>query len=287
MKRTVFRHYAIGTGFAVLMFLGWPISSLCQKSPTPGANTKQTAKEQPKEAKPAIKPAFVLKVKTTPILNISLKAEKAKVSEVAQELSKQLKTPIFVGPERQNETLTIEFSQLTLEPALQLLSPTVYIDYEIDTGSSGPPKALGIYLFDTNQGEPPLSASVTGSTQSLLIEGNTEDGVETQTADDKNKVEEEPLRVAFQNNSLSVKAKKQPLSLVLLKIGEKIGIPVDIQDDNTTMVDAEISKLPVEDAVRQLSPHIRLFLRADLTRAERRALRLVLTPSPKTAQQNP
>ncbi|HJP94411.1 MAG TPA: hypothetical protein VJ875_20795 [Pyrinomonadaceae bacterium] len=283
MKRTVFRHYAIGMGFAVLMYLGSPVSSLCQKSPTPGANTKQTAREQSKETKPA----FVLKVKTTPILNISLKAEKAKVSEVAQELSKQLKTPIFLGPERQNETLTIEFSQLTLEPALQLLSPMVYVDYEIDTGSSGPPKALGIYLFDTNQGEPPLSASVTGSTQSLLVEGNTEDGVETETAGDKKKVEEEPLRVSFQNNCLSVKAKKQPLPLVLLKIGEEIGIPVDIQDDNIATIDAEISKLPVEDAVRQLSPHIRLFLRADLTRAERRALRLVLTPSPKTAQQNP
>jgi hypothetical protein len=58
---------------------------------------------------------------------------------------------------------------------------------------------------------------------------------------------------------LTVKAKKQPLSLVLLKIGEQLGIPVDIQNQNGSIVDAEISKLPVEDVVRQLSPHIRLF----------------------------
>jgi len=207
------------------------------------------------------------------------------MSEVAQELSKQLKVPVFLGPERQNELLTIEFNELTLEPALQLMSPTVYVDYEIDTGSGAPPKALGIYFFDANQGEPPLTAVVNGSTQSMLIEGNTEDGVEPATDDEKKKEEEQPLRISFKDNLLSVKAKKQPVALVLLKIGEELGIPVDIQDQNVaTVIDAEISKLPVEDVVRQLSPHIRLYLRADLTRAERRALRLVLAEPPKTTQ---
>jgi hypothetical protein len=206
------------------------------------------------------------------------------MSEVAQELSKQLKVPVFLGPERQNELVTIEFNELTLEPALQLMSPTVYVDYEIDTGSGAPPKALGVYFFDVNQGEPPLTAVVNGATQSMLVEGNTEDGVEPATEEDKKKLEEQPLRVAFKDNLLSVKAKKQPLSLVLLKIGEEIGIPVDIQEQNVTVIDAEISKLAVEDAVRQLSPHIRLYVRADLTRAERRALRLVLAEPVKPTQ---
>ena len=93
--------------------------------------------------------------------------------------------------------------------------------------------------------------------------------------------------MSYLNNNLTVKAKKQPLPLVLLKIGEELGIPVDIQDENSSIVDTEISKLPVEDVVRQLSPNIRLFMRADLTRAEKRALRLVLTEPPKATQQNP
>ena len=254
--------------FAVLLCLASMTTALAQKPAKPAA----------------AKPSFVLTVKTQPILNISLKADKAKMSEVAQELSKKLKTPVFLGPERQNELLTVEFSELTLEPALQLMSPTVYVDYEIDTGSSAPPKALGIYFYDANEGEPPLTAVVNGSSQSFLIEGNTEDGVEPATDEDKQKVEEPPLRVTYQNNNLTVKARKQPLPLVLLKIGEELGIPVDIQAQNITIVDTDISKLPVEDAVRQLSPHIRLFLRADLTRAEKRALRLVLAESPKTPQ---
>ena len=273
----------MGSVLAVLVCFASLTNALGQKPTTPEAGAKQA----PKESKPAAKPSFVLTVKTRPILNISLKADKAKMAEVAEELSKKLKTPIFLGQQRQNELISIDFSELTLEPALQLLSPTVYVDYEIDTGSSAPPKALGIYFYDANQGEPPLTAVVNGSTQSFLIEGNTEDGVEPATDEEKKKVEEQPLRVSFLNNTLTVKARQQPLPLVLLKIGEELGVPVDIQAQSVAIVDTEISKLLVEDALRQLSPHIRLFVRADLTRAEKRVLRLVLAEPIKTTQQNP
>ena len=284
MKRTVFSHYAKGTILTVLVCVASFAIADAQKPSPPEADTKQSAKDpRAADTKPRQKPAFVLTVQNGPILNISLKADKANMQEVAQALSKQLKTPIFLGQQRKTELLTIEFSELTLEPALQLLSPVVYVDYEIDTSTIDPPKALGIYLFDLNQGEPPLTAVLSG-TQSMLIEGNTEDGVETQK-DDKNK-EEQPLRIAFKDNLLTVKAKKQPLPLVLLKIGEEIGIPVDIQQQSIATVDSNISKLPVEEVVRQLSPNIRLYLRADLTRAERRALRLVLAEPTKTTQQN-
>lgn len=289
LKRTVFCQYAHGVILAIVVCLASFTSALSQKPATPPeAEPKQAPQEsKPADSKPAPKPAFVLAVKSRPILNISLKADKAKMSEVAQELSKRLKIPVFLGPERQNELVSIEFSELTLEPALQLLSPTVYVDYEIDTGSIAPPKALGIFFYDANQGEPPLTAVVTGTSQSLLIEGDTEDGLEPETDAEKKKVEEQPLRIFYLNNNLTVKARKQPLPLVLLKIGEELGIPVDIQDPNIAVVDAEISKLPIEEVLRQLSPNIRLFMRADLTRAEKRALRLVLAEPAKTTQQNP
>ena len=278
LKRTGFCHYATDITSTVVVCLALFTSSLAQKPATANADTRQAQKDA------KAKLPYAIKIQKQPILNISIKAEKAKMSEVAQELSKQLKVPIFLGPQRQNELLTIEFSELTLEPALQLMSPTVYVDYDIDTGSGAPPKALGIYFFDTNQGEPPVNSAITGSTQSMLIEGNTEDGVEPATDDAKKKVEEQPLRLEFKDGLLSVKAKQQPLPLVLLKIGEELGIPLDIQETNAAVIDAEISKLPVEDVVRQLSPHIRLYLRADLTRAERRALRLVLAEPPKATQ---
>jgi len=283
LKRTVLCHYARGTSLSALACLACLVlftTSLAQKPAAPETDAKQTAKPAATKQQP-----YNVKIKKNPLLIISIKAEKAKMSDVAQELSKQLKVPIFLGPERQNELLTIEFNELTLEPALQLMSPTVYVDYEIETGSGTAPKPLGIYFFDANQGEPPLTQVVNGSTQSMLIEGNTEDGVEPETDADKKKAEEEPLKVTFKDNLLTVRAKKQPLALVLLKIGEELGVPVDIQEmNNSAIIDAEFSKLPIEDLVRQLSPHIRLYLRADLTRAERRALRLVLAEPPKATQ---
>lgn len=271
---------------AVFLCLGSLASATAQTPAPKQAEPKQAPKEQ-KDPKAAAKPAFTLTVKTKPILNLSLKAEKAKMSEVAQELSTRLKIPVFLGPQRQNELVSLEFSELTLEPALQLMSPAVYVDYEIDTGSSAPPKPLGIFFYDANQGEPPPTAVVTGATQSMLVEGNTEDGVETQNEEDKKKAEAEPLRVSYQDNNLTVKARRQPLPLILLKIGEELGIPVDIQVDKFVIVDSDISKLPVEDAVRQLSPNIRLFMRADLTRAEKRALRIVLAEPLTATQPNP
>jgi hypothetical protein len=256
-----------------------------QTAPDSPQNTKPPAKEAaPAQDKKPNKTGFAWTIKTRPILNLSLKAEKAKMSEVAQALSEKLKIPVFLGPERQTEVISIEFSELTLEPALQLMSPTVYVDYELDTGGVNPPKPLGIFFFDANQGEPPATAVVSGTNQSMLIEGNTEDGVEPATDEEKQKLEEQPLRVRYETGLLTVKAKQQPLPVVLLKIGEELGIPVDIQNERLDPIDANISKLPIEDVVRQLSPNIKLYYRADLTRAEKRALRMVLAEPQKTTQ---
>lgn len=284
MKLIVFRDYARTATLLVLAIL---VSFTIARS-QPATNA-QDAKAPAKDAaapekKAANKPGFAWTIKTRPILNLSLKAEKAKMAEVAQALSEKLKIPVFLGPERQKEVISIEFSELTLEPALQLMSPTVYVDYELDTGSMNPPKPLGIFFYDTNQGEPPVTAVVTGTNQSMLIEGNTEDGVEPATEEEKKRQEEKPLRVRYENALLSVKAKQQPLPVVLLKIGEELGIPVDIQNERLDPIDVDISKLPIEDVARQLSPNIKLYYRADLTRAEKRALRLVLAEPPKAPQ---
>ena len=260
--------------FVLCWVLCFPVTA--QETTKPPARGVKQQDSKVEESKVPRKPAFTLRVKTKPILNLSLKAEKAKLVDISQELSKRLKVPVFLGPSLEKELISVEFNELTLEPALQLLAPAVYIDYEVNMATAVPPQAIGIFLYADNQSEPPLNAVVLGNTQSLLIEGNTEDGVEPQSEEDKKKKEEEPLRILFEKNHLSVKAKQQPLSLVLLKIGEQLGIPVDIRYSSTNTVSTEINKLPVEDAIRQLSPNILLFVRADLQHAERRALRLVL-----------
>jgi hypothetical protein len=277
--------------FALLIVIVMTVLSVASAQETASSSKQdpkqpQTAsqpKTEDKKTGPA-KPTFTLSVKTQPILNLSLKAEKAKLAEIGEALSKKLKIPVFVGAGIEKELVSTEFSELTLEPAMQLLAPAVYIDYEIRTGSGAPPRPLGVFFYAADQPEPSPTAIVTGSTQSLLIEGDTEEGVEPETEEERKKEEEQPLKVSFANNLISVKAKKQPLALVLLKIGEELGIPVDIQSETPEVVDIELSKMPVEDVVRRLSPNIQLFMRADLSRAERRALRVVLPEVPKVAQ---
>jgi hypothetical protein len=254
-----------------------------QEPKAPHANAQSPKSGDPK-ATP--KPSFTLSVKSQPILNISLKADKANLSEVGEALAKKLKFPVFIGSGMEKEIISTEFSELTLEPAMQLLAPAVYIDYEIPTGPGETPRPLAIYFYSADQAEPPITAVVNGSTQSLLIEGDTEEGVEPDTEEERKKQEEQPLKVSYAGGLLSVKAKKQPLVLVLLKIGEQLGIPVDIQSQTEEIVDLELTKASVEDAMRRLSPNIQLFLRADLTRSERRALRVVLPEPPKTTQQD-
>jgi hypothetical protein len=266
--------------FATLCVANAHSAALVSQEPkAPQANAQLPKSGDPKTTP---KPAFTLSVKNKPILNISLKAEKAKLAEIGDALSKRLKVPVFVGAGMEGVLVSTEFSELTLEPAMQLLAPSVYIDYEIRTGDGGPPRALAVFFYSADQAEPPLTAVVTGSNQSLLIEGDTEEGVEPDTEQERKKLEEQPLKVSYTNGLLSVKAKKQPLVLVLLKIGEHLGIPVDIQNQTEEVVDLELSKIPVEDVMRRLSPNIQLFLRADLTRSERRALRVVLPDPPKT-----
>ena len=280
-----------GQRLGLLIFIVMTMLSVARSQETASSSkqdpkqpqTASQSKTEDKKTGPA-KPTFTLSVKTQPILNISLKAEKAKLAEIAVALSKKLKIPVFVGAGVEKELVSTEFSELTLEPAMQLLAPAVYIDYQILTGSGEPPRPLGVFFYAADQPEPSPTAIVTGSTQSLLIEGDTEEGVEPETEEERKKEEEQPLKVSFANNLMSVKAKKQMLALVLLKIGEQLGIPVDIQSDAVEVVDIELSKMPVEDVVRRLSPNIQLFMRADLSRAERRALRVVLPAVSKTAQ---
>ena len=142
--------------------------------------------------------------------------------------------------------------------------------------NGGEPEPIGIYFYAANQAEPPMASAVGVNNQSLLVEGNTEDGLKSEKKDDQKQSEEPPLKVSFQNNFLSVKARKQPIALVLLKIGEAMGIPVEVQSQVDQLVDRDIAKAPADDAILRLSPNITLYLRADLTHAEKRALKIVL-----------
>lgn len=223
---------------------------------------------QPKETKPA----FTLTVTEDQIIGITLKAQDATVKEIAAELSKRLKIPIAVTPLIEKHRVSVNFSDLVLEPAMQQLAPQVFIDYEIDTAAAGKmPRPLGIYLQGYNEPMPSDSAVVKGNSDVMIIEGDTED-----TGDSKDKDEDQELKVKYEKSQLTVVAKKQPLVVVLYAIANELGVPLQVTNEVVDPISINIQKASVESALQQLGQNIRLYLRADLMTQERRPLRILL-----------
>jgi hypothetical protein len=162
-----------------------------------------------------------------------------------------------------------------LEPAMSLLAPHVYIDYEIRADAQ--PKVLGIFLMGQDDPDPAKNAIVQGSSEAMLIEGNTEDTAEQSEV----QRDDDPLQVDLKDNHLTIKSEKQPLAVVVMTIAEVLGVPAEIKYDSNEIVDTEIKDTPFEDAIARISPNIRLYVRADLTRSQRTPLRLALVPPAK------
>ena len=224
-------------------------------------------------AKPPVKKKYTLRITKEGITGVSLKADKAKLSEIAVDLSKRLGAKVILGPTMEKEAITVEFSDLTLEPALSLLAPRVYIDYEIRKDAQ--PAPMGIYLLGVTDPVPAVNAVVQGSSEAIMIEGNTEDTAEASKVESQ----EDPLQVDLDdNNLLTIKSKKQLLAAVVLTIAEVLEVPAEIKYESPEIVDTVIKDTPLEDAITRLSPNIRLYVRADLNRSERTPLRLTVVP---------
>ena len=240
-------------------------------------DARPQAQPQPGAAKTLHKKQHKLRITKGYLAAVSLKADKAKLSEIAQDLAKRLGTQVLLGPGLRMKSITVEFYDLPLEQALRLLAPRVYVDYEIRANAQ--PVPLAVFLMDEGDADPEKTAVVQGSSEALLIEGNTEDTAEQSEAQH----EDDPLQVELDETYLTVKSKKQPVAAVLLTIAEVLGVPAEIKYDSNEIIDTEIKDTPFEDAIARLSPNIRLYVRADLTRSLRTPLRLKLVPPAKVA----
>jgi hypothetical protein len=161
---------------------------------------------------------------------------------------------------------------------VRLLAPLPYVDYELSGAGDAQPKVVAVYLYAFNEEPPSRTAVVRGNDEALLIEGNTEEG--TDAYEKQKEKEESPLRIRFDRNQLSVHASKQPLAVVLYEIASKVDIPFDMKYESSELVDVDFSNYTIEQAVRTLSPNIRLYMRTNLTNYETTPLRMILAPPP-------
>ncbi|HWN08071.1 MAG TPA: hypothetical protein VNO50_02125 [Pyrinomonadaceae bacterium] len=237
-----------------------------------GIAAGQTQKQGSSSKRGPASPGFSLRVFSADLLVISLKADSAALANIAGELSKKLQLPVHLGASVAKLEVTTDFRRMMLEPALHLLAPVVYVDYEIKYAPGQQPRAVAIYLGGFVDPVPPINATLTQSSQVYMFEGNTEQDSNPEATAAK----EKSLLVSFKANALTVKAKQQPLNVVLSRVANEIGIPLDIRDPIDEVVDIDLDQMPLEDAVARLAPNVRLYVRADLQRSRRTPFRIVL-----------
>jgi hypothetical protein len=242
--------------------------------PAPAPTAAQSA------PKTAAKPWSVKMSKGAPY-TFTVKAKEAQLSEITGELSRLLKVPFVLTPLVAKQKVTLEFGGLNLDATLRMLAPQSYVDYVAGGPGGDEPKALAVYLQGLNEPAPSMSAAVRGTSEAILIEGDTEEGTDTEAQ--KKKEEEDPLRVSFANNQLSVRARKQPLSVVLFKIASEVGVPFEMRWESAELVDVEFQNYPLDQAFRSLSPGVRFYYRVDLQTFQVQPLRLALL-SPASAK---
>jgi hypothetical protein len=250
---------------------------------TPGsifATQQAGAEQKPADAaqaatKPAAKSWRVRMSKGAPY-TFTVKSKETPLSEIAEELAKLTKVPVALSPFMAKQRVTLDFAGLNLEATLRMLAPQGYVDYVAGGEGGDEPKALALYLHGANERPPSTTASVRGNEEAILIEGNTEDGTDSEAQ--RKREQEDPLRVSWANNQLSVRARKQPLSVVLFKIASEVGVPFEMRYESAELVDVEFQNYPLDQAFRSLSPGVRFYYRVDLQTFQVQPLRLVLLP---------
>ena len=268
------RRAFVVSGFALALLTASAPIFATQKPSNAGQKAGAEAEKKPAttttEAKPDEKPWSVRVSKGAPH-TFTVKAKEANLPEITSELSRQLKVPVSLSPLMSKQRVSLDFGGLNLEATLRLLAPQVYVDY-VAGGDDPEPKPLAIYLQALN--ERPPATNIRGTSEAILIEGDTEEGVGSE--EQKKKEEEDPLRVTFANNTLSVRARKQPLSVVLYKIATEVGVPFEMRYESSEVVDVEFTNYSVEQAVRSLSPAVRFYYRLDLQTFQVQPLRIAL-----------
>lgn len=194
-----------------------------------------------------------VRVKQERTFFLTVRAHEAPLNQIAAELSRQVKTPVILSRVMQKQLVTLDFQDMPLESALQIMAPLPYIHYELQGNSA--PICREIFLHAHN--EPVPVPKLENKNVSFIMEGDTES-----TGDSK----EDPLHVSYRNQRLSVKVNKQSLTAVLDRIAMQLGVNFSMKQDSDELVDLDIKEMSLEDAISYFPPTVHLHVRKDLQR---------------------
>jgi len=201
---------------------------------------------------------------------VTLTASNAPLGEVAERLAGKLGTKIDVSAAARNFQVTTQLDQQPLDLTLRELAPQACIDGVL-TGGTGKTVVLSIHLRTAGEAAPPLDELAKRSSEVVMFFGNTEDpGIDPF---------EGKLDVTYRNDRLRVFAKQQPVSVVVARIADALGIPLEIIGDSREMIDVAVSDATLEQTMRALTPSVKLYHRKDLATFRVTPVRLVVQES--------
>jgi hypothetical protein len=187
------------------------------------------------------------------IFFLSVHAKEIPLTEITSELSQRLKAPVTLSRVMEKQQVTLDFKDLPLEAALQLLAPVPYVHYELQGNST--PICREIFLNAYNE-RPPVP-KFEKKKISFVMEGDTEN---------LENAKDDPLRISYRDGRLSVTAKRQSLTLVLDHIAASMGVSFTMGQDTDETIDLNFKDVTLENVMSYFPPSVRLHLWKDIQR---------------------
>ena len=210
---------------------------------------------------------------------VTLTASGAPLGEVAERLAKKLGTTIDVSAAARNFRVTTELDQQPLDLTLRELAPQAYVDGILSGGGTGKTVVLSIHLRSAGEAAPSVEELAKRTSEVMMFFGNTEDP-SIDPLEDK-------LEVTWRNDRLRVFAKQQSLTVVVARIADALGIPLELAGDSREVIDVAVSDATLEQAMSALTPSVKLYHRKDLATFRLTPVRLVVQESFEPVKANP
>lgn len=211
----------------------------------------QLAAQQSTTSPKAATKKWRVRVKQNGAYFLTVQAREVPLVEIAADLSRRLKAPVVLSRVMQKQLVTVEFADLPLESALQMMAPLPYVHYEL-RGSSAP-VCREVFLNAYNEVAP--LPKFENKNVSFVMQGDTE-------ADSK----DDPLQVSYKNQRFSISVKKQSLTAVLDRMASLMGVNFSMDEDSEQTIDLDFKDVPLEDVMNYFPPSVHLHLRKDLQR---------------------
>jgi hypothetical protein len=212
------------------------------------------AGQQPASAQAGAAKTWRVRVKQNGAYFVTVRAKAIPLTQIAEELSRQLKAPVVLSRVMAKQQVTLDFENLPLETALLMIAPLPFVHYELQGGSS--PICREVFLNAYN--EPVPAAKLENRSVSFIMQGDTE------TIGDK---EADPLRVNYRNGLLSITVNKQSLTAVLDRVATEMGVGFTMKQDTDDLVDLNFKEASLEDALSYFPPSVHVHVRKDIQRA--------------------